>query len=321
MTRRLAGDTSRAGAGVEPDGRVSWASQIQPHDAETNVSRGGPPLLMRPIATSAWHRPRSWWGVRKVCCSVMTSWMIGQTRGQSSSQTSRIVTDGAAWRRWSGTSFTAQGRNLVVGWCGSGLHSAHCADRRPTSPPICPRPALRRTHMPQIELYVRWMQESDGRSTEPSVTAIAARPCSIDEAYAGTDTAPPAGCAGRPRASVVRLPRMHPHVLRHTFVTTMLDAGVDLRDAQIAAHHAGPRTTTRYERARKDRDRHPNYILAVYMASTTPRCSRFPRERSLRIRLSPRSWSRPPAATKRKLSSTPLITRVPSVPHFRRCFL
>jgi len=43
----------------------------------------------------------------------------------------------------------------------------------------------------------------------------------------------------------VRLPRMHPHVLRHTFVTTMLDAGVDLRDVQIAA-----------------RDRHPNYILA-----------------------------------------------------------
>jgi hypothetical protein len=35
---------------------------------------------------------------------------------------------------------------------------------------------------------------------------------------------------------------MHPHMLRHTFVTTMLDAGVDLRDVQIAARHAGPRT-------------------------------------------------------------------------------
>ena len=38
-------------------------------------------------------------------------------------------------------------------------------------------------------------------------------------------------------------------MLRHTFVTTMLDAGVDLRDVQIAARHADPRTTMRYDRA------------------------------------------------------------------------
>ena len=60
-----------------------------------------------------------------------------------------------------------------------------------------------------------------------------------------------------------------PHMLRHTFVTTMLDAGVDLRDVQIAARHADPRTTMRYDRARKNLDRHPNYILAAYMASGT----------------------------------------------------
>ncbi|WP_324192859.1 tyrosine-type recombinase/integrase [Nocardia transvalensis] len=69
--------------------------------------------------------------------------------------------------------------------------------------------------------------------------------------------------------SVVRLPRMHPHMLRRTFVTTMLDAGVDLRDVQIAARHADPRTTMRYDRARTNLDRHPNYILAAYMASGT----------------------------------------------------
>jgi site-specific recombinase XerD len=63
--------------------------------------------------------------------------------------------------------------------------------------------------------------------------------------------------------------RIHPHMLRHTFVTTMLDAGVDLRDVQIAARHADPRTTMRYDRARKNLDRHPNYILAAYMASGT----------------------------------------------------
>jgi hypothetical protein len=39
----------------------------------------------------------------------------------------------------------------------------------------------------------------------------------------------------------------------------MLDAGVDLRDVQIAARHADPRTTMRYDRARTNLDRHPNY--------------------------------------------------------------
>ena len=72
-----------------------------------------------------------------------------------------------------------------------------------------------------------------------------------------------AGTAG------IRITRAHPHMLRHTFVTTMLDAGVDLRDVQIAARHADPRTTMRYDRARKNLDRHPNYILAAYMASGT----------------------------------------------------
>ena len=67
----------------------------------------------------------------------------------------------------------------------------------------------------------------------------------------------------------VRMPRMHPHMLRHTFVTTMLDAGVSLRDVQIAARHADPRTTMRYDRARKNLDRHPNYILAAYLAPGT----------------------------------------------------
>jgi integrase len=56
---------------------------------------------------------------------------------------------------------------------------------------------------------------------------------------------------------------------RHTYVTTMLDAGADLRDVQIAARHADPRTTMRYDRARTNLDRHPNYILAAYMASGT----------------------------------------------------
>jgi integrase/recombinase XerD len=48
----------------------------------------------------------------------------------------------------------------------------------------------------------------------------------------------------------IRAARAHPHMLRHTIVTTMLDAGVDLRDVQIAARHADPRTTMRYDNSR-----------------------------------------------------------------------
>jgi len=43
----------------------------------------------------------------------------------------------------------------------------------------------------------------------------------------------------------------------------------DLRDVQIAARHADPRTTQRHDRARTNLDRHPNHILAAYMATGT----------------------------------------------------
>jgi hypothetical protein len=49
----------------------------------------------------------------------------------------------------------------------------------------------------------------------------------------------------------------------------MPGAGVDLRDVQIAARHADPRPTMRYDRARSNLDRHPSYILAAYLASGT----------------------------------------------------
>ncbi len=49
----------------------------------------------------------------------------------------------------------------------------------------------------------------------------------------------------------------------------MLDSGANLRDVQIAARHADPRTTMRYDRARKNLDRQPKHILAAYLASAT----------------------------------------------------
>jgi integrase/recombinase XerD len=51
------------------------------------------------------------------------------------------------------------------------------------------------------------------------------------------------------QAGGVRIARTHPHMLRHTFVTSY--AGVDLRDVQIAARHADPRTTMRYDNPRE----------------------------------------------------------------------
>lgn len=59
-----------------------------------------------------------------------------------------------------------------------------------------------------------------------------------------------------------------PHMCRHAFITAALDAGVPLRDVQEAASHTGPRTTTRYDRARTSLDRHATYIVAAFIAGT-----------------------------------------------------
>jgi len=59
---------------------------------------------------------------------------------------------------------------------------------------------------------------------------------------------------------------LHPHDLRHAFVTLSLDAGASLRDVQDAAGHADPRTTRRYDQARHNLDRHPTYALAGLIA-------------------------------------------------------
>jgi integrase/recombinase XerD len=68
-------------------------------------------------------------------------------------------------------------------------------------------------------------------------------------------------------AKVVKIPRhISPHSLRHAAITNALDAGVPLRDAQILARHADPRTTEHYDRARGNLDRHGVHFLTAYVA-------------------------------------------------------
>jgi integrase/recombinase XerD len=63
------------------------------------------------------------------------------------------------------------------------------------------------------------------------------------------------------------MPRhISPHSLRHAAITNALDAGVPLRDAQILARHADPRTTEHYDRARGNLDRHGVHFLTAYVA-------------------------------------------------------
>jgi integrase len=68
---------------------------------------------------------------------------------------------------------------------------------------------------------------------------------------------------------VVPITKPHPHMLRHTFVTAMLHAGVDLHDVQTTARHTDPRATMRHDQAHNNLDRHPNYIMVACMASGT----------------------------------------------------
>jgi integrase/recombinase XerD len=68
------------------------------------------------------------------------------------------------------------------------------------------------------------------------------------------------------RAGITK--HISPHSLRHSFITAALDAGVALRDVQIAARHADPRTTTRYDRAKNNLDRHASYIVTAFVAGS-----------------------------------------------------
>ncbi|MHB1447158.1 MAG: tyrosine-type recombinase/integrase [Acidimicrobiales bacterium] len=58
---------------------------------------------------------------------------------------------------------------------------------------------------------------------------------------------------------------VHPHMLRAAFIMAALDAGVPLREVQIAARHSDPRTTTVYDHRRQSFDRHAAYVVVAFV--------------------------------------------------------
>ena len=80
------------------------------------------------------------------------------------------------------------------------------------------------------------------------------------------------------------LERVHPHMPRAAFIMAALDAGVPLRDVQLAARDADPRTTTEYDRRRQNLDRHAAYAVVAFVTSGRRQRSFKPQRRHTECR-------------------------------------
>jgi integrase/recombinase XerD len=54
-------------------------------------------------------------------------------------------------------------------------------------------------------------------------------------------------------------------MLRAAFIIAALDAGVPLREVQLAARHADPRTTTTYDHRRQSLDRYAACVVVAFV--------------------------------------------------------
>jgi hypothetical protein len=102
------------------------------------------------------------------------------------------------------------------------------------------------------------------RSTSPWANEVRARSCDAETANALTDgplTGGPAPSASGPGSA----PSIHTcSGLRSSWPRST--RGVPLRDVQLAARHADPRTTTIYDRRRQNFDRHAAYVVVAFVA-------------------------------------------------------
>jgi integrase/recombinase XerD len=60
-----------------------------------------------------------------------------------------------------------------------------------------------------------------------------------------------------------------PHGLRRTFCTSGLLSGVPIAEMQVAMRHSDPKTTSRYNMAKSNLDRHASHRVASYLAGMT----------------------------------------------------
>jgi integrase/recombinase XerD len=74
---------------------------------------------------------------------------------------------------------------------------------------------------------------------------------------------PPVGTIHRQAGRHRRSPPAH---AASRFIMCALEAGVPLREVQIAARHADPRTTTVYDHRRQSFDRHAAYVVVAFVA-------------------------------------------------------
>jgi integrase len=104
--------------------------------------------------------------------------------------------------------------------------------------------------MPITVPVLRVLEACRGERTEGplNMRPVSGQPIDRRDAYRMVTRI--AKAAGTPR-------HISPHSLRLAAITNALDAGVPLRDAQILARHAEPRTTEHCDRARGNLDRMP----------------------------------------------------------------